>query len=228
MATMGRSSSEVQELTQEDFNISGWETALQDASGNDYQSMSQALSNASTQAKDAGRESQGKVLQLLAFACSMFLIPESRKEPFIQLPVCLEGRSIYIPDGFADSHISFFAQIVDSDKCSHAKLKARLAELVWLQSKNKQLRYPLAAIDSYRSIPVTAITWWSDTRHCLERAIVLSKLLGQSADSRLADMEINIVGWIVSATKQDGFFACSLADVLSSHGIGSRLPGQNR
>lgn len=205
-------------LTVNDFEGCGWKAALACASREDYFSMSEAFSAAAKQAIDEGRQAHGKVLWLLSDACSMMLKPVSVNEPFEPI-IVIDGRRSAMPDDFSGADIEFFAQIVDA--IDNPKLKARLADLVWLmQRPRRDIRFALAAIDSYRSVSLSAETWARGGYKCWERAIQLARLHGKGAGDRLDEMEAAIITKLESSTKQDNFFCFKLAGLLKSGGLG--------
>lgn len=143
-------------ISVQDFADSGWHEVIAQASREGYPAMWQAFSAAARSAIGHGRNEQGKVLWLLADACSMMLSPSSQNEPFKPFPVFHDRRSV-IPDDLSEADITFFAQIVDA--ADDNWLKARLADLVWLKGKPRNASFALKAIDAYRSIPLDTDTW---------------------------------------------------------------------
>lgn len=205
------------EITHEHFSASGWQEALVSASREGYSSMWQAFSSAARTAIDEGRKEHGKVLWLLADACSMMLSPASLNEPFKPIAVFNDRRSV-IPDDLSESDIEFFASIVaDIDDI---RLKARLADLVWLKKKPRDVSFALVAIDAYRSIPLDTETWVRDGRECWGRAISLARMLRAGAGDRVAQMEASIITAFNGAEAKDGFLGLWLADLLKSNGLG--------
>ena len=207
------------ELTVADFASCGWEEALNGAPREGYTSMFQAFSIAARQAEGEERHTHGRVIQLLAFACAMRLDPMSRNEPFKPIQVGLDGKPAIIPRDFTEAHMAFFAQIVDD--INNPLLKARLADLLWMHRSTRHLQFALAAIDSYRSIPLDPETWASGALKCIQRAITLARSIRSAAGSRLDEIEASLLDAIDSSTTEDGFFAIKLADVLES----CELPG---
>jgi len=70
------------DISIEDFRNSNWLAAITDANREDYSSIWQSLSSAARQAIEDKKFKEGKVLWLLADACSMMLKPSSLNEPF--------------------------------------------------------------------------------------------------------------------------------------------------
>ncbi len=209
-------------LTVRDFAGCGWKAALAGASREDYYSMSNAFFSAAKQAISEDRQAHGKVLELLAHVCSMMLSSDSINEPFKPLTV-LGGQRSMTPDDLSEDDVTFFAQIVDEidDPCPKAHLlKARLADLVWLIQRPREVKFALAAIDSYRSIPLDTETWVRDEDECWQRAIGLARLLGAGAGERLAEIEASIIKAFTSVTRQDDFSALELANLLTSNALG--------
>jgi len=198
-------------VAKQDFDDCGWKEALSHASQDGYSSMWQALSAAARQAMKEGREKDGKVLWLLADACSMKLAPTSMNTPFKPLMV-MEGRRSAHPEDFSESDVTLFAEIVDS--VDEVWLKARLADLVWFKQPKREVRFALAAIDAYRLIPLDTQTWVRGGRECWARAIQLARMLKAQAGGRLAEIEATVFAAFENSAKEDGFLALSLADLL--------------
>lgn len=204
-------------ISLDDFLASEWRQALNNAPREGYSAMWQAFSMAARSSIDQGRNENGKVLWLLADACSMMLSPASQNEPFKPYAVLHDRRSV-IPDDMLEADITFFAKIVDA--VDDDWLKARLADLVWLKSKPRNPKFALMAIDAYRSLPLDNNTWIADGRDCWLRAISLARMLRGGAGDRLEQMEATIVVAFNLATRADGFLGCWLADLLKSNGLG--------
>ena len=205
-------------LTVEDFTSCGWKAVLAGATGKDYPSMHSAFVDAAKQAISEERQTHGKVLWLLSDACSMMLSPDSVNEPFKPSIVFANGRSV-IPDDLSEADIAFFAQVVDA--IDDPWLKARLADLVWLKQRPREVQFALAAIDSYRLIPLDAEIWWRSGCACWQRAIRLARMLGAAAGDRLAEMEASIIAAFESTTRQDNFLGLDLAKLLKSNDLGN-------
>ncbi len=204
-------------VSAQDFVDSGWKSALDQASREGYSAMWQTFSAAARSAMEEGRNEYGKVLWLLADACSMMLSPSSQNQPFKPYAVFHDRRSV-IPDDLTDADILFFAEIVDA--VDDIWLKARLADLAWLKRKPRDVAFALTAIDAYRSIPLDTETWIRGGQECWERAISLVRMLKAGAGDRLKQMEGSIVASFNAATRQDGFLGFWLADVLKTNGLG--------
>lgn len=204
-------------VTAQNFADCGWKDVLDQASREGYSAMWHALSDAARKAMDVGQLPQGKILWLLADACSMMLSPSSQNEPFKPFAVFHNRRSV-IPDDLPDSDIEFFAEIVDA--VDDIRLKARLADLIWLKRKPRDVKFALAAIDSYRLIPLDTETWIRDGKECWGRAISLARILRAGAGSRLDEMENVVLQVLTAATTGDGFLGVWLASLLESNGLG--------
>lgn len=204
-------------VSTDDFANCGWKDVLDKTSREGYSAMWQAFSAAARTAMNEGRREHGKVLWLLAYACSMMLVPASPNEPFKPFAVFHDRRSV-IPDDFSDSDIAFFAQIVDA--VDDDWLRARLADLVWLKGKPRNPTFALKAIDAYRNLPLDTNTWVRGGRECWKRALALSRMLKAGAGDRLAQMQATIVDAFAASTRDDGFLVLWLADLLKSNGLG--------
>ena len=209
-------------LTVKDFAGCGWKAALAGATGEDYCSMSGTFSRSAKQAISEDLQAHGNVLSLLADVCSMVLKPDSVNEPFKPVAMFQDKRSI-IPDDLSDGDVIFFARIVneidDPSPMGHL-LKARLADLVWLLQRPRDIKYGLAAIDSYRSIPLDKETWACGGDKCWQRAIGLARMLKLGAGGRLEEIEASMLEALSLATRQDGFLCLRVADLLLSNALG--------
>lgn len=200
-----------------DFQTSGWKEAIAQATREGYSAMWQAFSAAARSFIEQGRVEHGKVLWLLADACSMMLVPSSPNEPFKPFAVFHDRRSV-IPDDLLDSDIAFFGEIVD--EIDDPWLKARLSDLVWLKGKPRNPAFALNAIDAYSCIPLDTDTWVRDGRECWSRALSLARMLRGGAGDRLHQMEEAIIAAFDAASRDDGFLGLWLADLLKSNGLG--------
>lgn len=204
-------------ISLDDFLASGWKQALGQAPREGYSAMWQAFSAAARSSIKQGLHEHGKVLWLLADACSMMLSPSSPNEPFKPIAVFHDRRSVVLDD-LSDSDIRFFAEIVDA--VDDDWLKARLSDLVWLKGKPRNTAFALKAIDAYRCLSLDTDTWLHGGRECWPRAISLAQMLRGGAGDRLAQMESTIVVAFNAATCIGGFLGLWLADLLKSNGLG--------
>lgn len=204
-------------VTAQDFAECGWTNTPANEEREDYPSMWQAFSSAARKASEENRPSHGKALWLLADACSMMLSPKSINEPFKPFMV-MDGRRSVIPDDLSESDIAFYAEVVDA--IDDAWLKARVSDLVWLKQRPRNVQFALAAIDAYRMIPLNTETWIRGGHECWERAISLARMLKAGAGARLSEMEAAILDAFNTATKESGFLALWLADLMDTYGLG--------
>lgn len=200
----------------DDFENCSWKEVLEQTSREGYSAMWQAFSAAARTAMEEDRKPHGKVLWLLADACSMMLTPSSHNEPFKPIAVFHDRRSV-IPDDLTGSDFEFFSAVIDST--DDVWLKARLADLCWLKQTPRLVDDALAAIDAYRTIPLDAETWVRGGRECWERAISLARMLKAGAGDRLQQMEAAILVAFDAAICQDGFLGLWLADLMRANGM---------
>lgn len=204
-------------VTEQDFRNSGWKDALLTAKHEGYPYMSTALCKAARQTADEGDQRRGKVLWLLADACSMMLKPDSVNEPFGPQWEMF-GKRTPIPDDLSENDVAFYAKVVG--EIDVPRLKARLADLVWLKQPKGGYPFALDAIDAYRSIALDKETWMFDGEECWGRAIQLARVLGKGAGDRIAQIESDALEAFDAATKHDAYFALRLSVLLASHGLG--------
>ena len=105
--------------------------------------MWQQLSSRARKATEEGNLEAGKVLWLLADACSMMLKPNSLNEPFVPFMV-MDGKRSALPEDFNNEDIEFFSQIIAL--IDEPKLCARISDIAWLLLKPKNPQHALSAI----------------------------------------------------------------------------------
>ncbi len=201
-------------VTAEDFSKSGWKQAVASAKREGYAGIWSALSEAAKKAMEEGDKSKGKVLWLLADACSMMLKPESNNEPFKPMMVMPNGRSA-IPEDFSEADIKFFAETATD--IDNPWLQARLADVVWLCATPRDPDFAKMAIDAYRKIPLDKDTWISDGGECWKRAAGLARMLGNGTRERLKEIGESIMNAFDSAGADDGYLALWLSDLLDDN-----------
>jgi hypothetical protein len=175
-----------------------------------------AFSKAADEAIKGGRLEHGKVLWLLADACSMMLESNNFNNPFKPAMVFGEKRSA-IPQDFTDDDILFFSQIVGD--IDNDLLKGRISDIAWLMNRSLGVNFALTAIDSYRNIPLDTMTMVRVGKDCWGRAITLSKVLRAGAGDRINQIEDTIFDALVNAKAEDGFLGIWLANLLIDNNI---------
>ena len=197
----------------EDFRRSGWKTAIAFSDRGGYSSMWRPLHLAAKAAVESGNLAEGKLLWLFADACSLRLDPESPNAP---LRPTFPGAVAV--DCFEASDIELFAQIAED--VDDAWLQGRLADLVWLLNRPRELRYALLAIDAYRKLDLAKERCSGDGKQCWQRAINLARSLGPCAEERVTQMEGSILAAFDAAGKEDGFLAFWLSELLFENRMG--------
>lgn len=201
----------------EDFRRSEWKAAMESPGRKDYSRMKDSLATAAQTALEQGKLAEGKVLWLLADACSMILKPQSLNEPFKPW-IVMGGKRSVVPEDFEQSIITLFCQI--AEEVNDAWLQARLADLVWLLKRPRSPQHARLAIDAYRTIPLEKETWRRGGQACWERALSLTRMLGGGAGTRMQEIEAAILSAFGTATADDEFLARDLANLLAIHGLG--------
>ena len=199
------------------FKDCGWEAVLDGITDKGYAFMFDAFREAAVKAEEGVGKAHGKVLMLMAEACSMMLRPEKLNQTF-EPSFVGGGRRSIIPDDFTDSEVEFFAEVTGS--IDNPLLKGRLADLVWHRRLPRDPNFALSAIDTYIQLPLDVDTWFGDGEQCWQRAIGLVRMIGPTAGDRLDQIESSMVAAIGSATTKDKFFAFRLVDTLKSNGLG--------
>ncbi len=137
-----------------------------------YYSVTNNIQECATKKTESGDVDQASMLDLLARATSMMMVPDSINDPFAPFMQGQARRSTYTDD-FTDDELNFFEVIVGSIK--EPWVTARIADVLWLRRRNKDCA--LLAIDAYIARPICPDTWNRDEKDCWERAGRLCLLL---------------------------------------------------
>jgi len=205
------------DISIDDFRNSDWLAAIADANREDYSSIWQSLSSFARQAIENEKLAEGKILWILADACSMMLRPSSLNEPFKPYMV-MDGKRSALPEDFQENEISLFAQI--AEEISDPRLCARIADISWLLLKPKDPKHALLAIDNYRRLPISTNLWVRDGRECWDRSIQLCFMLKAGAGERLQEIEKELLDVVENLTNEDGYLVLWVSDLLSKHNLG--------
>lgn len=198
-------------VTKDDFLSSGWRDALAATNKHRYYDYWSAFSKAARDAMDNGATSAGKVLWLLADACSMALRPESRNETFQPFMV-MHGKRSAIPEDYTEAALVLFEEILP--EIDDYRLKARLADMLWLVKKPRKIEYALSAIDSYRHFPLDIKSLLSDGKNAWHRAIRLTLTLRGGAGERMSQIRDILFAKFRESIFSDGAHALWLAELL--------------
>lgn len=200
-------------VTVDDFRNSGWHeviNAVVDKSR--YSDYWDAFSKAARATMDAGENAKGKVLWLFADACSMMLRPESLNKPFQPIMV-MQGKRSTILEDFTEFDLSFFEGILP--EIDDFRLKARIADVLWLIKKPRKVEYALCAIDSYQQFSLDVDNLLSGGKEAWHRAIKLALSLNKGAADRIENIRKSLFSKFQEADFSGGFHALWLSDFLA-------------
>lgn len=173
-------------LTLDDLTHSGWREIVVPVIEEGYRFAWEPLSSAATSAYETGETGKSRALWALADAVSMMLVPTSSVSPFGASVQTSEGRSA-IPSDFSAEELDVLGQFVAH--VDEPWLRARLADLVWFQQRPRKGDMLLAAIDAYRSVPLTRELWLAGADDGWRRALNLVRMAGQGAGTVAKEME---------------------------------------
>lgn len=133
----------------------------------------------------------------------MRLVPEEPAKVYRPMVEWSDGGTSMAPGHLTSENIDVLAELVGNIK--HAALRARLADLVWLQAPRRGAKYAQMAIAAYRELPLSADTWHSEGRAAWHRALQLAKQL-KSADD-VAAIEARLLDAFFDAAEDLGYAA---------------------
>lgn len=201
-------------VTIEDFKSSGWHEAISDSGDFGLQSYYESFIRAAQNvAEEDG--AKGKVLLLLADVCSMSLKPKSIHNPFKPMIEYAGGGCSATPEDFEKPDIMFFESILP--EINDYRLKARLADLLWLINQPKNIQHAHMAIAAYQQFPLDFGSLVREGKEAWERAIRLALMLGSGAQDNIQliwDTLFQTLNGLDSIDKAYGIFLSNLLEVI--------------
>lgn len=203
-------------ISKHDFDKDHCKQMLNSESQHTYHSLHDIFSKVAQKASKDNDFKKAKIYWLLAYATSMILSSKSKSEPFKPLIVTHNCRSA-IPDDFSEEDIVFFSEIIA--EIDDNPLKARLADLIWLKSKKRNLDYALMAIDSYCKIAKDENISVNNATDFWCRALSLANMVRDGTGNRIQEIEKDIFQSINLANTNDDYRALRLSDLLKNFGL---------
>lgn len=202
-----------------DFKNSGYEEILKLIKRDDYSSYWDILSKSAKKEKELGNDKKSKVLWLLAEASSLMLNPKNIQTPYSPIMVMANGtRSTDISD-FNENDIAFFENIVEH--CSDIMLQARIADILWLVKKKKNIRHLEIAVNCYLHFPTIDSEFKKHTKDNIERAIRLTII----AKKPLTDIQNLLLKSFLESKIENNYQCLNINELLnlSRFDIGQNL-----
>jgi hypothetical protein len=198
-------------FTKEDFLSCNLDEVLNEVEPKTYSNYSRKLMDCAKIENTNNSLNKGKILALLANVCNLILNPDSTNQPY-QFLFVLEGYKSDIEDYLTESDLDFFDEILP--EINDFRIKARIADLLWLLKTPRDHKQALSAIESYIKFPLDADKVLVDGRDCWKRAIILSKLLRKPAEMLRNEIKNILLDYFRKAEPEDTFHALWLAQLL--------------
>ncbi|OGV47444.1 MAG: hypothetical protein A2X46_14070 [Lentisphaerae bacterium GWF2_57_35] len=141
----------------------------------------------------------------------MALKPDSIHNPFQPYAV-IEGKRSAIPEDFSAQDIEFFESALG--KILDVRLNARLADILWLLKKPRQISHALSAIDCYSQFSLDHDSLLKDGKQAFERAIRLSLMIGKAASQYIDSIRAKLLDTFNSSSYDEGYRTLWLAEIL--------------
>lgn len=209
-------------MTVENLVSCGWENVLRGLKEQGYMAMEAAFRDGAAIAFEQDRTTDGGALRLLAELCSMMFSTSNPKGPFGPEWVFEGGRS-RTPDDLLPAEAANLSAFVP--QVEHPWLKGRLAHVVWVTSKPRDVRFAFMTIDCYRSLPLTVSGWLHGGHAAWAQAIMLSKSLPGAVGYRLQAIERVLVETALSSELGQDVPILPITRLLREHGLGESSAG---
>ncbi|TXL19201.1 hypothetical protein BMR03_15415, partial [Methylococcaceae bacterium HT2] len=168
-------------LSKSNFIACEWHFDKATENHHGYEGVMESLAIAAREKEKLGESEQAEILNLLSNATSMYLSEEDINKPFKPL-LTRSNLPFLTPDAFTQDALVFFEEIlpvVDS-----MWLKARLADLLWLCKKKKNVDHAKIAVNAYISHSTDSGNFHKDISDCFNRAIILCRQVGYKDGSK--------------------------------------------
>lgn len=200
----------------EDLLFCGWQAVMPTAE-NPYETAWHGMNEAASEAAKLGYEGESRALQLLSAASSMFLREKSLNTPFGPMAEFGNRRSA-LPQDFAPSDLEAMGQA--ATYIEDPWLRARLADIVWLSNKPRDVKFGQLAYRAYTDIPLEASSWHFGAVDCWARGIAICRQLGRAEIGSLIEIEKILLEKARAAVSDDGFFLIKVSRLLKDGRMG--------
>jgi hypothetical protein len=204
-----------------DLLDSGYAAALAAAPHAYYSRMADTLFAVAQAAAVEGTKRRSEALRLLARVCTMRLDPDDSAQPYkAGLISFVDERRSLIPDDLDIATIEAFARAAST--ITHPLLRARLADLVWLQHRPREIRFLQLAVDSYWEwVGTPALERWHQGQEtCTARALQLAASAPGAAANRRDTIEHALLSAFDAAPDEGDYPAFWFADPLLRFRLG--------
>lgn len=201
------------QLTRELFLECNWNYDITPEEHYGYSSVMSYLQKSSKEMLERGKTEHSKTLELLARAASMMLTPSSINEPFKAYYHDFQaGRRSTLPEDFTEDELAFFDEIISD--INEPWLKSRLADILWLLKRPRNIEYAKLAITSYISLPIDGATWVCDVNKCWERVTRLCIQIKWL--EKLKEIKVNLFSAFCLEYPTDRFMKLWIAELLDN------------
>lgn len=181
-----------------------------------YRSISFSLKVLAQQAQEYGNDYQYKVYDCLCRAMSFELEPSSINTPYKPFYInYANGLNTGFPEEFSQQEIQILENILDLVKLP--LISARVADLLWLLIKKRNVQFAKKALDAYMVQSVNKEYWNIEGSKCWERAARLCLQINDK--ERLSLLSGVLIDAFFESVSEDPSFAFSIAYLVSNVGI---------
>ncbi|QOY54004.1 DUF4209 domain-containing protein [Candidatus Sulfurimonas marisnigri] len=196
-------------ITVDDFVNSDCQKIINNIVGDSYSEYWSILSKKARERIDNGELKSGKILWIIADACSMMLNPNSKNEPFKPFAIMYQTNSrSAIVDDFTEDEIDFFENILEF--CSDYRIKSRFADILWLKKSPKNIQHIEIAIENYQQFSLAYDNILDDSKSAWERAIKLSLWTKKSLEL----ISNNLLAQFEKVDFADGYYLSYIEELL--------------
>jgi hypothetical protein len=164
-------------LTLADLEHSGYLEVIESDPDGLHYGWSNAFISRTQEADAAGEKRRAKVFRHLVDITSMMLSPQTSATPFLPLMQFPDGRRSPIPEDLPPDVYDWLALV--APQVPNQALRARMADLIWLQAKRHGIQFAILAIESYMAGSLDSEDWALSLGMEWRRALQIAKRIGK-------------------------------------------------
>ena len=173
--------------TLQDALDSGALTIINASEGEDVYHLLSALDTLLAEKRGAGQAGQAHAVQLLMWCYSMRLDAGNKTEPFQPMHRMADGGTTAKSDHLTPDQVQLLASLYSEVK--PAARRARLADMVGLNIRQRRVDHVIAAIDAYMATPLDRDNWFDGCEHYWHRALCLAMAFNAGVGNRCEMIE---------------------------------------
>lgn len=152
-----------------------------------------------------------KIFWILSDVCSMMLREGDHNQPFYPIMI-LDGKRTFMISDLNEDDIELLDSIVNH--IENQKIKARIADVLWVARVPRQISDALTAISAYTAVPISPQSWVRGGREIANRAFQISMQIGKKAKFEFDKLVAGLIEEFQSNSDSEFNYSISIANLF--------------